>query len=79
MYDSGKRIYKMLTDETDKESNHPIYVCVDNMEKAIEWTKANAKKGGACLLSPAAASYGVFKNFEERGDFFVKLVANLTK
>lgn len=79
MYDSGKRIYKMLTDETDKESVHPIYVCVDNMEKAIEWTKANAKKGGACLLSPAAASYGVFKNFEERGDFFVKLVANLTK
>ena len=28
------------------------------------------EEGGACVLSPAAASYGIFKNFEERGEYF---------
>lgn len=30
---------------------------------------------GICLLSPAAASYDEFKNFEERGDFYKSLIA----
>ena len=30
--------------------------------------------GKACVLSPAAASYGYFKNFEERGDAFQAIV-----
>ena len=33
-------------------------------------------KGKACVMSPAAASYGIFKNFEERGEVFKKLVLN---
>jgi len=32
------------------------------------------KEEGICLLSPAAASYDEFKNFEERGNFFRSLV-----
>lgn len=30
---------------------------------------------GICLLSPAAASYDEFRNFEERGDFYKSLIA----
>jgi len=33
------------------------------------------RRGGACLLSPAAASYDEFANFEERGKRFRTLVA----
>ena len=36
-------------------------------------------KGGVCLLSPAAASYDQFKNFEHRGDLFKKLARELGK
>jgi len=36
-------------------------------------------KGGICLLSPAAASYDQFKNFEHRGDLFKKLARELGK
>ena len=32
------------------------------------------KPGKALILSPAAASYGFFKNFEERGRRFKELV-----
>lgn len=49
---------------------------VNNLEEAVSIAKKVTKKGSICLLSPAAASYGFFKNFEERGDAFKKLVQN---
>lgn len=77
MYSSGERIYRLYEDSIkDMKGNHPKAVLVSDLEEAVNWVKKNAQKGGACLLSPAAASYGYFKNFEERGDFFRKMVAN---
>jgi UDP-N-acetylmuramoyl-L-alanine---L-glutamate ligase len=35
------------------------------------------RPGKICLLSPAAASYDIFKNFEERGTVFKKLARSL--
>jgi UDP-N-acetylmuramoylalanine--D-glutamate ligase len=35
------------------------------------------EKGKICLLSPAAASYDMFRNFEERGTIFKKNVRDL--
>lgn len=47
---------------------------VENMEQAVNIAKKHAKKDSICLLSPAAASYGFFKNFEDRGNRFKELV-----
>lgn len=47
---------------------------VETLDEAVKIAKEVTKDGGICLLSPAAASYGFFKNFEERGDMFQKLV-----
>ena len=41
-----------------------------DMESAFEIIKRLAKSGDVCLLSPAAASYDRYKNFEERGRIF---------
>ena len=47
---------------------------VETLEEAVDVAKKVTTKGKICLLSPAAASYGFFKNFEEKGDLFKKLV-----
>lgn len=47
---------------------------VNTMEEAVNIAKRVTQKGTSCLLSPAAASYGFFKNFEEKGDIYQELV-----
>ena len=44
------------------------------MEEAVKIAKKVTSKGKSCLLSPAAASYGFFKNFEEKGNIYQELV-----
>ena len=44
-----------------------------DMESAFEIIGNWAKNGDVCLLSPAAASYDRYKNFEERGRVFKEL------
>jgi len=46
----------------------------DNMKIAMKFAVANAKKGDIVLLSPGAASFGVFKNEFDRGEQFNKAV-----
>lgn len=60
-------------DIAEKLNNERCYV-VDTMEEAVSIAKEVTQKGEICLLSPAAASYGFFKNFEEKGDIYKKLV-----
>lgn len=47
----------------------------NELEEAVKLAKQVTKKGMVCLLSPAASSYGYFKNFEERGNLFKKYVS----
>lgn len=50
---------------------------VESMEEVVKTAKRVTQKGKSCLLSPAAASYGFFKNFEEKGDIYQKLVKDI--
>jgi len=47
---------------------------VKDLEEAINVAKQVTEVNKVCLLSPAAASYGYFKNFEERGNYFKEKV-----
>ena len=66
MYESGQRIFKDV-------EHYPNCVTVADLKAAVAEAKRVTPVGRACILSPAAASYGYFKNFEERGDVFAKL------
>lgn len=72
MYESGKRIYELFQNEAGSHNKKIIY-CSDLQEAALTAQNVTSK-GSACLLSPASASYGHFKNFEERGDAFKHLL-----
>ena len=51
---------------------------VSSMDEAVTTAGQLAKAGDIVVLSPAAASFDMFKNFEERGERFAKCVADLT-
>lgn len=50
------------------------YVKTETMEEAVRLAAKSAEAGDAVLLSPACASWGMFRNFEERGRIFKELV-----
>lgn len=58
-----------------ESSNKKVYF-TNELEEAVNIAKKVTKKNTVCLLSPAASSYGYFKNFEERGKLFKKYVIN---
>lgn len=47
------------------------------MEEAVKVAYKIAERGDAVLLSPACASFDLFKNYEDRGDQFKNCVKNL--
>ena len=66
-YATGERIYK----EAGKPFNCTL---VKDIDEAVLVAGKFTGAGEAVVLSPAAASYGYFKNFAERGDYFKKKI-----
>lgn len=50
----------------------------DTYEECLTLCTELAQEGDAVLLSPACASWGMFKNYEERGDLFKEYVRSLS-
>ena len=74
METTGARIREEIKMGYMELNNSDRLHLVDNLEEAVKLAKKITKKGKSCIMSPAAASYGIFKNFEERGEVFKKLV-----
>lgn len=82
----GKVEYLVLLGQTREKiaeaaRNHGIenIVLCDSFLEAMEFCTAHAKEGDTVLLSPACASWGMFKNYEERGRIFKEYVHALPK
>ena len=53
------------------------YVFADSFDEAVKKAASAAAPGDAVLLSPACASWDMFKSYEERGDKFKEIVNSL--
>ncbi|MDR1608659.1 MAG: UDP-N-acetylmuramoyl-L-alanine--D-glutamate ligase [Deltaproteobacteria bacterium] len=51
---------------------------VNSMDEAVKKAASLAKPGEVVLLSPACASFDMYKNYKERGEKFVQAVESLT-
>ena len=72
MPETGAKICSALAERNCGKNILPA----ETMDEAVELAFKYTKKGCSCLLSPAAPSYNAYKNFEEKGDHFKKLVKN---
>lgn len=63
--------------EQAKECGFTDVEYANSLEDAVKLCSKEAKEGDAVLLSPACASWGMFKNYEERGRKFKEYVNQL--
>jgi len=62
--------------KTGKGADIPVIHC-SSLEEAVNKAYENSSINDVVLLSPASASFDMFKNFEERGMVFKRIVNNL--
>ena len=82
MYETGRRIAeeiakKMAVKASDADKILTNMVVVDDLAQAVSKAVELTPTGRGCVMSPAAASYGYFKNFEERGEVFCDYIRKL--
>ena len=73
---TGKRIYQEIHKYYPEFKNRARLILAEHLEDGVKRARQITRPGTSCVLSPAAASYGIFRNFEERGDTFLRLVFN---
>jgi UDP-N-acetylmuramoyl-L-alanine---L-glutamate ligase len=68
--DTGNTLQSIL----NQTKHHKNIKLVNTLEEAVTLAQDLTSPNKTCLFSPAAASYNQFKNFEERGNKFKKLI-----
>lgn len=82
-FDNKVKLMVLLGQTADKIEETAVrhgftnIIKTDSLEKAVKICAENAVSGDVVLLSPACASWGMFKNYEERGKFFKEYVNSL--
>lgn len=66
----GSKLAELVQDQMPTDT-------ADSMAAAVEAASRMAQSGDMVLLSPACASFDMFKNYEDRGNQFVKAVEQL--
>jgi UDP-N-acetylmuramoyl-L-alanine---L-glutamate ligase len=71
--ETGSTMEKMLI---EKKTTRNVFKA-KTMEEAVGWVYENAPKNSICLMSCAAPSFGLFKNYKDRAEQFTYYVKKL--
>ena len=72
--DTAPKIEKAVKEASNYDADEIEIINVTNMEEAVAVARERSTKGDIVSLSPASASFGLYKNFEERGNHFKSIV-----
>ena len=64
-------------EQTARKAGFTNIIRVDSLQEAVRVSAAQAESGEAVLLSPACASWDMFKSYEQRGTLFKEYVNQL--
>jgi len=71
-----KQAFEQETNKAGKGLDIPVFLC-SSMEEAVQKAAEVSEQGDIVLMSPASASFDMYKNFEERGKHFKDIVLSL--
>ena len=74
---TADKIEYAVKNSSEYKENNPVILRAENMQDAVLKAKENSVEGDIVALSPASASFDMYKDFEQRGEHFMTLVNEL--
>ena len=71
---TGSRIWQAVCKQEPAAAVRFRHFYVDSMEEAVALAKEHTTQGRICLHSPASPSFGLFRDYRDRGEQFKRLV-----
>ena len=75
---TGSKIEEAVKNSSNYKDGLLNILYADSMEEAVSLARKNAQKGDIVALSPASASFDMYRDFEQRGEHFMSLVNALS-
>ncbi|MGN0452714.1 MAG: UDP-N-acetylmuramoyl-L-alanine--D-glutamate ligase [Ruminococcus sp.] len=74
---TSDKIELAVRNSAEYRDNSPEILRASTMEEAVDICRSKATFGDIVALSPASASFDMYKDFEQRGDHFISIVNSL--
>ena len=71
---TADKIEAAIRSSENYAENNPVIICVANMDEAVQAARQRAVNGDIVSMSPASASFDLYKDFDARGKHFKALV-----